>query len=73
LADGSKLVDKLNCPDINHNLDPDQYAYAVGIKWDATVPLAEAKFFPGAFANQNIVCKLTDEKTIAFLAKEFPR
>ena len=73
LADGSKLIDKLNRPDINQNLDPDQYAYAVGIKWDATVPLAEAKFFPGAFANQNIVCKLTDEKTIAFLAKEFPR
>jgi hypothetical protein len=73
LADGTKLVDKLNRPDLNQNVDPDQYAYAVGIKWDATVPLAEAKSFSGAFANQNIVCKLTDEETITFLAKEFPQ
>lgn len=73
LGDGSRLIDKLNRADINQNVDPDKYAYAVGVKWDATVPLTEAKFFPGAFANQNIVCKLTDEATIAFLSKEFPR
>lgn len=73
LPDGSKLVDKLNRQDINLNVDPDLYAYAVGIKWDATVSLADAKSFPGAFANQNIVCKLTDEKTIEFLDKEFAR
>ena len=73
LADGSKLVDRLDRADINKGLDPDKCAYAVGIKWDATVSLVDAKSFPGAFANQNIVCKLTDETTIAFLAKEFPQ
>lgn len=73
LEDGSKLIDKLNCPDMNRSPDPNQYEYAVGIKWDSTVLLGEAKSFPGGFANQNIVCKLTDEKTIAFLDREFPR
>jgi hypothetical protein len=73
LEDQSKLVDRLNYPGINEDRDPDHYAYAVGVSWDATVPLSEAKSFPGKFANQNIVCKLTDEKTLDFLAKEFPR
>ncbi len=73
LPDGSKLADRLDRADINSNIDPGKYAYAVGIKWDSTVPLSAAKFFPGGFANQNIVCKLIDERTIAFLAHEFLR
>jgi hypothetical protein len=35
------------------------------------VPREQAKTFKGIFANQNIVCKLTDPKTIDFLRSEF--
>ena len=46
--------------------------YWVGIEWRKTVPLSEAKTFPGVFANQNIVCKLRDTATVEFLKREFP-
>jgi hypothetical protein len=71
LGDGSKLIDRLSRPDLNQGTDPDRYAYAVGVRWDVTVALDQAKFFTGVFANQNIVCKLTNEQTLAFLRKEF--
>ncbi len=45
--------------------------YAVGVDWIKTVPVAEAKRFDGMFANQNIVCKLRDLKTIDFLRAQF--
>ena len=31
----------------------------------------EAKTFPGAFANPNVVCKLSDPKTLDFLKQAF--
>ncbi|MDR6190615.1 hypothetical protein QE372_002930 [Agrobacterium pusense] len=34
--------------------------YAVGVDWRKTVEPSQAKWFKGAFANQNIVCKLRD-------------
>lgn len=71
LDDGSKLVDRLARSDLNQTGDPDGYAYAVRVRWISTVPIDNARFFPGAFANQNIVCKLTNEATLAFLRKEF--
>lgn len=41
------------------------------IDWKKTYPLSEAKKFPGAFANQNIVCKLRDPTTVEFLKNTF--
>ena len=45
--------------------------YVVGVDWIKTVPVAEAKWSSGLFANQNIVCKLRDPKTIEFLRDKF--
>ena len=45
--------------------------YLVGIKWLKTFPLPDAKKFSGAFANQNVVCKLRDASTIESLKKHF--
>jgi hypothetical protein len=46
--------------------------YLVGVEWRKTLPLSEAKTFPGVFANQNIVCKLRDSATIDFFKGIFP-
>jgi hypothetical protein len=51
--------------------DPERSEYVVGIKWHKTYPISEAKTFPGAFANQNVVCKLRDAATLEFLYKTF--
>ena len=51
--------------------DPDMAEYAVGVDWQKTVDLDHAKTFKGAFANQNIVCKLRDQATVDFLIREF--
>lgn len=45
--------------------------YAVGIDWQKTCEPSDAKWFKGAFANQNIVCKLRDQATVDFLIQEF--
>jgi hypothetical protein len=50
---------------------PENAEHAVGIDWKKTVELANAKRFKGAFANQNIVCKLRDQATVDFLIDEF--
>lgn len=71
LSDGSMLEDKINPSTRNKGQLPDKWEYAVGVHWINTVPLTGAKTFRGAFANQNVVCKLRDEATIAFLRKEF--
>jgi len=52
--------------------EPAEHAeHVVGIEWRKTVDIAHAKRFKGAFANQNIVCKLRDEATVDFLIAEF--
>lgn len=51
--------------------DATRAEYVVGVDWIKTVPVAEAKRFDGMFANQNIVCKLRDPKTIEFLQDQF--
>lgn len=43
----------------------------VGIDWMKTVSVADAKTFEGAFANQNVVCKLRDIPTLQFLRNAF--
>lgn len=74
LVNGSPLLkEPLDCPGLGHDSDnPDLCEYLVGIEWLKAVPIAEAKMVPGAFANQNIVCKLRDAATIEFLKRNFP-
>lgn len=68
----SALQHQLAQPDMAHDRDDSELAeYAVVVNWRKTVPLSEAKTFSGAFANQNIVCRLRDTATLAFLEKEF--
>lgn len=51
--------------------NPELAEYIVGVKWHKTLPMSEAKTFTGAFANQNIVCKLRDAATVQFLKNVF--
>ena len=63
---------ELKQPAILH--DPDDLEimdYIVGVDWVKTVSIPEAKTFTGAFANQNVVCKLRDPVTLEFLSNEF--
>ena len=50
---------------------PEDAEHVVGVEWRNTVDPHNGKRFKGAFANQNIVCKLRDEATIDFLVEEF--
>jgi len=59
-------------PQFSQNLhDPEKLDYLVGVSWINSVPKSEAKKFTGIFANQNIVCKLRDTKTLEFLRNSF--
>jgi hypothetical protein len=62
----------LQAPNLGHTPDDEELAeYVVPIEWKKTYPLNEAKTFPGAFANQNIVCRLRDQATLDFLKESF--
>ena len=66
---GKLLLDSgLSAPqaDTNHD-NEDLSEWAVGIRWIKTVEKNQAKKFPGAFANQNVVCKLRDPETLKFV------
>jgi hypothetical protein len=66
--EGPLLEQPLSQPGLAHDRDDPKVAeYIVGVDWIKTVPLTEAKRADGLFANQNIVCKLRDPKTIDFL------
>ena len=55
-------------PNLSHDRDDPKLAeYIVGVEWLTAVPILDAKRIDGMFANQNIVCKLRDAKTIDFL------
>ena len=70
---GAPLVKQpLQAPEFPHHPDdPDRAEYVVGVKWLKTFAVEQAKTFPGAFANQNVVCKLRDTKTLEFLEQAF--
>jgi len=70
--DGKPLLEhSLRSQDASENKDiPAKSEWAVGIKWLNGVSRETAKTFRGAFANQNIVCKLRDTKTLEFLQSE---
>jgi hypothetical protein len=62
----------LKAPHADENKNSDELSeWAVGVKWLRAYPREEAKTFSGVFANQNIVCKLRDLKTLDFLRVEF--
>lgn len=71
-VDGTLFDQQLERPGIKHDADDSALAeYVVSIDWQKTVEPSLAKWFKGAFANQNIVCKLRDQETVDFLIQEF--
>lgn len=62
----------LTAPEAGNDRDDEEFAeWAVGIDWIKTVNKGQAKTFSGAFANQNVVCKLRDPKTLQFVRDAF--
>jgi predicted transport protein len=51
--------------------DPELSEYVVRVDWERTVPLAEAVWEKGLFANQTIVCRLRDDHTLERLRERF--
>ena len=72
-VNGTPLLDlDLKEPNLAHDKDnPELSEYIIGVKWNKTFPMSEAKTFVGVFANQNIVCKLRDPATLEFLMQSF--
>ncbi|MBE7733272.1 PDDEXK family nuclease [Devosia faecipullorum] len=70
--DGPLLEQPLLGRNLGHDADnPELAEYVVGIDWKHTIERPQGKWFKGAFANQNIVCKLRDQATVDFLKSEF--
>ncbi|MBW3096245.1 hypothetical protein [Pseudohoeflea coraliihabitans] len=70
--DGPLLEQPLIGESLGHDFEnPELAEYVVGIDWKRTVDRTQGKWFKGAFANQNIVCKLRDQATVDFLKAEF--
>jgi hypothetical protein len=71
--DGQPLLKlPLAQPQLAHRMDDLELAeYVVRVDWHKTFPISDAKTFAGAFANQNVVCKLRDPATIEFLRRVF--
>ncbi|MFT4026906.1 MAG: hypothetical protein QM676_08910 [Novosphingobium sp.] len=66
------LEHELVQPGLGHDRDDAQLAeYVVPVEWLSTCGVAEAKTFPGAFASQHVVCRLSDPTTLSFLEKAF--
>ena len=71
-ANGLLFSQPLEQPNIKRNADDLHLAeHVVGVEWIKTYPTSQAKWFKGAFANQNIVCKLRDQSTVDFLVQQF--
>ncbi len=72
LEDGRRLIEAVPRQYFTYfGDDPEKRAYVVGIHWEVTVDRPDAKTYQGIFANQNIACRLNDEKTVAFLVDAF--
>lgn len=70
--DGPLLEQPLLGQNLGHDAEsPELAEYVVGIDWKRTFDRNQGKWFKGAFANQNIVCKLRDQATVDFLKAEF--
>ncbi len=72
LDDGTKLIDALPKRYLTDDLDdPDLCAYVVGVDWQQTVAVNDARTFSGIFSNQNVVCKIRHHQTVDYLKEEF--
>ena len=73
LVDGMPLLEcDLVQPGLAHDRDdPEMADYVVPVEWLKTFGVADAKTFPGAFASQHVVCKLSDAATLSFLERAF--
>ena len=60
---------KASRPDENSD-DEDLSEWVIGVTWIKALPKSNAKTFAGAFANQNVVCKLRHEQTLKFVQQE---
>jgi hypothetical protein len=69
--DGSTLAAALNQGDYNERRAEPDWEYAVAVEWKKHFPLSDARTFRGVFANQNIVCKLSDPETVRFVREAF--
>jgi hypothetical protein len=72
VINGIKIIDEL--PD-NHEWkiqkESSKDEWMVKVNWIKTFDENNTKWFKGAFANQNVVCKLNDKETFDYLVKEF--
>ena len=72
LSGGSTLEDQINRKTRNTSCPEEaSWEYVAGVEWKSKVDLEDAKTFPGAFANPNIVCRLNDPETVRFLREKF--
>ena len=72
IYEGKPIVDCL--PDKHswkETKDPLKDEWLAKVKWIKTFEENDAKWFKGAFANQNVVCEIRDEETVEFVRKEF--
>ncbi|MES9831165.1 MAG: hypothetical protein ABW139_02895 [Candidatus Thiodiazotropha sp. DIVDIV] len=51
--------------------DPQSDEWLVRVNWLKTYPEEQGQWFKGAFANQNVVCKLRDQNTFKYLTEKF--
>jgi hypothetical protein len=71
VGNGRSLAEALNHPTYNDERPEDKWEWAIGVDWKKHFPLEDAKTFRGVFANQNVVCRLSDEATVQFVRREF--
>jgi hypothetical protein len=71
-VNGQHLSDlELQQRNVFHDAGQELQDWMVGVDWKKTVSLDEGLTFPGAFANQNVVCRLIHPATIDFLKQHF--
>ena len=70
VSENKKLLELPVAPPFHlHRDDPTQAEWVVPVRWHKTVPLREARRFPGMFANQNVVCRLRHAATNAAISR----
>lgn len=71
-ANGKLLIDDLpESHSWKQEKDPTKDEWLVRMNWLKTFDEDNAQWFRGAFANQNVVCKLRDPNTFEFLVEKF--
>lgn len=71
MADGRSLEATINVLEPNVTRSEERWEFAVAVAWKKVYEISGARTFRGVFANQNVVCKLSDPTTVAFVREEF--